>query len=337
MHIYEMGYQGEERHDLARVTAVWRGRLDLMTEEGPRNGIMRGMWDKLPVTGDFVQICPLDGETCLAEGILPRRTVFERRDPTVGRDKGAQAVAANFDTVFIVTSLNGDFSTRRLERYLTLAWQSGGEPVFVLTKKDLCPHAETLKKAAEALGAPALCISAKTGEGMEQLDPWLQPGKTTALLGSSGVGKSSLVNALMGEKVMKTNVTRQVDESKGRHTTTHRELLFLANGAMLIDTPGMREMGMWDVSEGLEKAFPEVEALLNKCRFRNCRHESEPGCAVKMAIENGEVTRERVMQYFQLKKEARFSDDPGGALREKYERNKAIAKAMRLQRNGRGK
>lgn len=197
-------------------------------------------------------------------------------------------MAANFDTVFILQSLNHDFNERRLERYVTLAWQSGAVPAVVLTKADLTQDSAEARRRAERLaaGVGVFAVSAKTGEGLAALDGYLRPGKTVVFLGSSGVGKSSLLNALAGEELMETGGIRE-DDSRGRHTTTHRQLFRLDSGAMVIDTPGMRELGMWDVSEGLSEAFTDVQALLGRCRFSDCRHQQEPGCAVREALETG--------------------------------------------------
>ena len=337
MDIYEMGYRGEEIENVCRVTATQRNRFELMTAEGSAQGILKGEWDALPTVGDFVKARALPGGSYLMEALLPRRTLFERRDPTAGREKGAQAVAANMDYVFILTSLNRDFRVERLERYLTLTWQSGAEPVIVLTKKDICPDPAPYAAKAEGLGAKVYCVSAVTGEGMDDLQPYLRSGVTIALLGSSGVGKSSLVNYLMGGDVMRTHATRHVDAAKGSHTTTHRQLLFLPGGAMLMDTPGMRELGMWDVSAGLTEAFPEIGALESACRFRDCKHRNEPGCAVRAALEAGTISPKRLQQYMALKSEARYAGSFGETMRKKQEEKRALARAMRKERNGRGR
>ena len=337
MDIYAMGYRGTDPENVCRVTAAHRNRFELMGRDGAALGILKGQWPVLPTVGDFVRARPLPGGEMLMEALLPRRTLFERRDPTVGRDRGAQAVAANMDYVFIMTSLNRDFRVERLERYLTLTRQSGAEPVILLTKKDICPDPGPWAAQAEGLGARVHCVSAVTGEGMDELAAYLRPGITAALLGSSGVGKSSLVNYLMGEDVMRTHATRSVDASKGSHTTTYRQLLFLPGGAMLMDTPGMREMGMWDVSTGLGEAFPEIEALEKACRFRNCGHQSEPGCAVRRALEAGDISPKRLGQYLALKREARYSGSAGETERKKQEEKSALTRAMRRERAGRGK
>ena len=256
---------------------------------------------------------------------LPRRTFFSRREPgPVPRDK---AVASNFDYVFIMQSLNQDFNPKRLERYLALSWQSGATPVILLTKADLVEDYWDYLTQVErvAVGVNTHVVSAHTGQGLNRLNAYLQPGKTVVFLGSSGVGKSSLVNALAGQEIMAVSAIRE-DDSKGRHTTTPRQLIRLDSGVMVIDTPGMRELGMWDVSEGLVDAFADVESYLGRCRFSDCRHESEPGCAIKSAIAAGELDPMRWESYKNLKEEALTKDE---LLRRKHEWSKGVAKFSR--------
>ena len=322
----------------ARINAVHKERYALVCEHGETYGRLKtkeyyGGLEEFPTAGDFVLIrCNPAGDSQIVK-TLPRRTFFARRDPTSGR--GEQAVAANFDYVFIMQSLNQNFNARRLERYLTLAWQSGAAPVVVLTKADLAASCEPYLRTAEGLaaGAPVHAVSAKTGEGLGDLAAYLSPGKTVVFLGSSGVGKSSLVNALAGEEIMTVSGIREQD-GKGRHTTTHRQLILLPNGAMIIDTPGMRELGMWDVSDGLGEAFADVEQYLGQCRFRNCSHQTEPGCAVKAAIANGDLSPERWESYVNLKAEASYADNKPAALRQKQQKFKTIAKLNRQRPNG---
>ena len=271
-----------------------------------------------------------DGDSRIIK-TLERKTYFSRRDPDKGR--GEQAVAANFDYVFIMQSLNHDFNPKRLERYLTAARQSKAEPVIVLTKADLTDDylSYIIDASNVAPGVTTCIISAKTGYGMDELAPYLQKGKTLVFLGSSGVGKSSLVNALAGETIMGTNGIRE-DDGKGRHTTTHRELIMLNNGAMIIDTPGMRELGMWDVTEGLGDAFSDIEELSQRCRFRDCRHENEPGCAVREAIENGALDESRFESYRKIKTEAKYSGNTADYRRQKEQFFKSIAISERKKR-----
>lgn len=320
----------------ARITAVHKERYELVCEYGDICGRLKPKeyyegTEEFPTTGDFVLIrYNPDGDSLIIR-TLPRRTYFSRRDPTPGR--GEQAVAANFDHVFIIQSLNHDFNTRRMERYLTLAWQSGAVPVVVLTKADLVDDCSPYLRAAESLavGAAVYAVSSRTGEGLDKLAAYIVPGKTSVFLGSSGVGKSSLVNALAGEEIMTVNGIREGD-SKGRHTTTHRQLIMLKNGSMIIDTPGMRELGMWDAAEGLCEAFSDVEQYLGKCRFRNCRHESEPGCAIKAAVESGELSAERWASYNNLRADAEYSDDKAAYLRQKRKKNMEIAMYQKQQK-----
>lgn len=253
---------------------------------------------------------------------LPRKSFFSRLDGWHGVE---QAVAANMDVVFAVQSLNENFNVKRLERYLTLAWNSGAQPVVVLTKADLPgDHQAMVEAAYEVAGeAPVLALSAKTGQGMEQLDAYLKPRVTAAFLGSSGVGKSSLINALAGQEVMDTGGIRE-DDARGRHTTTHRQLLRLPSGVLVIDTPGMRELGMWDAAEGLSAAFPDVERFLGQCRFHDCRHGQEPGCAIRGALERGELSPQRWKNYRQLAGESSASQRM-----KRGQRSKALAKQQR--------
>ena len=278
-----------------------------------------------PTVGDVVRLEWQPAGDSRITATMPRKTYFSRLDPS-SFGHWEQAVAANFNYVFILQSLNHDFNLARAERYLTLAWQSGAQPVIVLTKADLVEDSTPMVTAARniAIGVPVLAISAATGQGLAALQAYLSPGKSVVLLGSSGVGKSSLVNALLGEKTMAVGAIREED-SRGRHTTTHRQLLFLPSGAAIIDTPGMRELGMWDVSQGLGSAFADVEQWLGRCRFSDCTHRTEPGCAVRFAIERGELPEDRWLSYCKLKREARFTEDKDAALQEKRARNKKIA------------
>ena len=308
----------------ARVIAVHRERFELICEYGNVSGRLKSSVyfnqssEEFPTAGDFVLIdYNQNGDSRIIK-TLPRKTFFSRRDPTPGR--GEQAVAANFDYVFIMQSFNRDFNLKRLERYLTIAWQSGALPAVILTKADLADdygeQVREVRKIAKSAGVYA--VSAVTGQGLNELADYLKPKKTLVFLGSSGVGKSSLVNALAGEPLMVVKAIRE-DDSRGRHTTTHRELIMLPPPleCMIIDTPGMRELGLWEVSEGLEEMFGDIEQYFGQCAFSDCRHESEPNCAIKSALESGELSRERWESYLKLKRDASFSEDKAEYLRKR--------------------
>ena len=325
----------------ARVTAVHRERYELVCEYGEVYGRLKtknyygqeysGVREEFPTTGDFVTIRYNPAGDSQILQTLPRKTFFSRKDPTPGR--GEQAVAANFDYCFLMQSMNQNFNEKRLERYLTLAWQSGAIPVVILSKADLQQeHAAYISKVQRvAAGVAIHAVSARTGEGLDALKPYTASGKTLVFLGSSGVGKSSLVNALAGEELMAVKEIREED-GKGRHTTTHRQLIMLQCGAMIIDTPGMRELGMWDVTTGLGEAFGDVEQFLGQCRFRDCKHQTEPGCAIRAAIESGELSAERWNSYSRLQREARYSAAKEGMLRHKEEKFKKIAEANKQRK-----
>ncbi len=315
----------------ARITAVHRDRYEIVCCHGIvpavlKNGVYRnGTGELFPTAGDFVVIQYEEYGDSLIIKTLPRRSFFSRRDPTPGR--GEQAVAANFDYVFIMSSLNKDFNINKIERYLTLAWQSGGSPVILLTKADLPESHDEQINAAEriAFGVPVILVSIISGQGIEEISKILTPSKTAVFLGSSGVGKSSLVNALSGNNLMNVKEIRE-DDSRGRHTTTHRQLMLLPSGGIVIDTPGMRELGMWEISEGIKTAYADVEEILARgCKFSDCRHRTEPGCAVKNALQSGELPHERWQNYLKLQKEARFTDNKAAALEQKHKRNKEIS------------
>ncbi len=324
----------------ARITAVHKERYELICEYGYTFGRLKtsiyyfGGLEDFPTTGDFVVIDYNPSGDSQIIKTLNRKSFFSRRDPTPGR--GEQAVAANFDYVFIMQSLNFDFNLKRMERYITLAWQSGAVPVVILTKADLVEDYSEQMRAAQkvAAGIGVYPISTITGFGLDTLKDYLKPGKPIVFLGSSGVGKSSLVNALVGQEIMAVNDIRE-DDSRGRHTTTHRQLIRLPSGVMIIDTPGMRELGMWDVSIGLGEAFSDVKSYFGRCKFNDCRHQTEPGCAVRAAFESGELSKERWESYLQLKREAKFSDDKEGYLRQKQQWHKDLAKwSKKMKKNG---
>ncbi|MFF2885978.1 ribosome small subunit-dependent GTPase A [Paenibacillus sp. NPDC057967] len=318
-----------------RITAVHRERYEVVCQHGEigaklKSGIYyNGITDeRFPTVGDYVRLQYNPGGDSLIVKTDERKSSFSRSDysghaAAYVKSILEQLVAANFDYVFIMASLNYDFNVKRIERYLTMAWQSGAQPVIVLTKADLSHQvSEQLQQVREiAIGADVFAISSKTGDGLDELKGYLQPRKTIVFLGSSGVGKSSLVNALAEEEVMKVSDIREVD-SKGRHTTTHRQLTLLNNGVMVIDTPGMRELGLWDADSGISETFTDVEALFPQCKFADCTHEREPGCAVKQSIQSGTLREDRWQRYLQLKKENSFVTNKAAYLREKDKSHK---------------
>jgi ribosome biogenesis GTPase len=274
---------------------------------------------QLPVTGDWVALrIPSDEGAAQIMAVLPRVTRFSRR--AAGKGEREQVVAANLDYAFLVTGLDNDFSPRRIERYLTATWDSGATPVVILNKLDLCADPASRIDAVRevALGTAIHAVSALRGDGLEELAGYCLPGQTVALLGSSGVGKSTLINRLLGSGSQSTQPVRE--DGRGRHTTTRRELLFCAQGGMVIDTPGMRELQLWDDDEGLQMTFDEIETLARNCRYRDCRHQGEPGCAVQAAVDAGTLSVERLSSLHKLQRELAWLDrreDSTGELAEK--------------------
>jgi ribosome biogenesis GTPase len=255
--------------------------------------------------GDWVALRPPTGDgRAMIHAILPRTSKFSRK--SAGQRTDEQVVAANVDTIFLVSGLDGDFNPRRIERYLTAAWDSGAQPVVVLNKLDRCDDPERclLETEAVAMGVPVHRVSALTGQGCDALRDYLGPGLTVGLLGSSGVGKSTLINRLLGREVQKTGDVRESDD-RGKHTTTHRELFRVPTGGLLIDTPGLRELQLWEADQGIESAFADIEELAEDCRFGDCGHAGEPGCAVEEALASGTLAPERLESYCKLQRELR--------------------------------
>ena len=306
-----------------RIVVQQRGGYRLITEAGEIDARATGPLMKAasdiarPTAGDWVAVEARPGQTtALVHAVLPRSTAFIRK--ASGPRAGAQVVAANVDVALLVASLNANLNPRRLERYLATTHESGAQPVIVLTKSDLAEFLDedVAEIEAIALGAPVLAISARTGQGLDALDTWLRPGQTAVLLGSSGAGKSTLLNVLAGEERMATREVRATDD-RGRHTTTHRELVLLPSGALILDTPGMRELGLWDADEGVSATFADIEALAAQCKFRDCSHGEEPGCAIQAAIDAGELDPGRLYNYEKLQAELahdRRRQDPVAAL-----------------------
>lgn len=261
-----------------------------------------------PAVGDWVAVTTgPDGQQGTIHAVIPRRSEFTRKAAGPRLDK--QTVAANIDTVFLTSALDNsrNFNLRRLERYLTVAWQSGASPVIVLNKVDLCPVPEKYIMEAEqsAAGVPVHAVSATENIGMDYLKSYIPPGRTAAFIGPSGVGKSALINSLLGTERQATGEVRE-DDKRGRHTTTMRELIFLPGGGMVIDTPGIKELGIWGDEDDLAGVFDDIESLALECRFKDCSHDTEPGCAVKEALRIGELDSARFESYRKLQKELRF-------------------------------
>ena len=289
----------------ARVLSQEKGFYRIITDKGEKLAEVSGKFryqatfsSEYPAVGDFVLVnWNESGNSAIIESLLPRKSAFIRK--AAGEPQQEQIVAANIDTIFLCMALNNDFNIRRLERYLSIAWDSCAMPVVVLTKSDLC----------------------------DDLDYKLSEVSSIAFIGSSGVGKSTLINLLLGKEQLKTNGLRNDD--KGRHTTTHRELFLLPSGGMVIDTPGMRELGMWDNDTGIDRTFTEIETLASQCKFRNCTHKNEPGCAVLKALETGELEIDRWNSYQKLKAESSYIEDKESYLIAKGKREKEISKLIK--------
>jgi ribosome biogenesis GTPase len=327
-----------------RVAIQQRGSFHVITEHGElRAGLAGRLVHAVPegghpVVGDWVAVAarPTEG-TATIQDVLPRRTLFTRQ---AAGGRHAQAIAANIDIALLVSSINDDLNPRRLERYLAAAWARGARPVLVLTKTDLCADPAAWIAAAEAIafGVDVLAVSAVSGSGMAEFARLLRPGETCVLAGSSGVGKSTLVNALAGADIMATGGIRE-DDAKGRHTTTHRELIRLPGGALLLDTPGMRAFGLIDAQDGLGVAFDDIEALAGACRFRDCSHTTEPGCEIIAALEAGSLDAGRLKNFQKLQREldrAARREDP--IARAAVHRQRVVlARAQRAGKKHRGK
>lgn len=301
-----------ERYELFMDSMTFYGRLKAADFYNAKEIV------DFPTVGDEVELIYNESGDSLITKVLPRKSVFLRLNATQGLPD--QAVAANFDYVFITMSLNRDFHISKLERYLTVAWQSGGTPVIVLTKADLCEDREQYLSRLRtiAVGVEVFCVSSKTGEGVAEMEHYFLEGNTIVLLGSSGVGKSSFVNLLMGKQEMNTGGIREAD-AQGRHTTTYKQCMFLpenitlptgeslSGGGRIIDTPGMRKLLAGEVEEGIQTSFEDIDTLIAACRFSDCRHETEPGCAVRAALEDGTLDKRRWKTYQSLQGEEAYS------------------------------
>ena len=326
-----------ENLSIGRVILQEKGLYRIVTEKGEQLAEVSGKFrynaktvSDFPSVGDFVMTDNSGNGNAVIHHILDRKSCFMRK--AAGSDRQEQVVASNIDTLFLCMSLNNDFNLRRMERYLSIAWDSGASPVIVLTKADLCEdiHSRLSETEGIAFGVDIIVTSSMEKDGYKKLMPYMTDGKTVAFIGSSGVGKSTLINRLMGEELLETNGLRNDD--KGRHTTTHRELLLLPTGGMVIDTPGMRELGMWDSAAGIDRTFSDIEELAAQCKFSNCSHSGEKGCAVCAAIENGLISADRLISYNKLRAELSYSEDSEGYLAAKQRKFKEIAKYNRSNR-----
>lgn len=331
----------DKKETMALITAVHRERYEIVIQDEIQKNTYARLKNSVyyqdkaevpfPTVGDYVKVLPNESGDALIIDTEPRRTVFYRENPTPGMEK--QAVAANFDYVLITMSMNHDFNQNRLDRYLTVAWESGAAPIVVLTKLDLCDDAKYYESLVQmqAPGVDVCTVSSVTGEGMAAVKKYLTPGKVAVILGSSGVGKSTFVNALCGEMIMDTGAIRE-DDSKGRHTTTYRQMLSLPGGAYIIDTPGMRVLGVTETEQGMDTAFADIEQLAEQCRFRNCTHQSETGCAIQAAIANGTLSPKRFENFRKISAEAAHAKQ-----REETARRKQLRSVQRKKKTVRQK
>lgn len=294
----------------ARIISVQRHLYSILSEYGELKGEITGKFryevqsiEKYPAVGDWVGITKKEQEDkAIIYFVLPRKTSLSRKTPGIKTEE--QIICANIDTSFLVSTFDRDFNLRRIERYLSLVWDSGANPVIILNKADLCTDIEKFIREVESisLGVPVLCMSALKKSGVEQIYNYLKEGKTAVFLGSSGTGKSTIINHLLEAPKQATNSLR--DNSKGRHTTTHRELFMIPDRrGMVIDNPGMREIQLWANEDIIEKTFVDIEALSQRCKFNNCSHTKEPGCAIKEALEEGSLEPKRLESYFKQKGE----------------------------------
>ena len=338
--IHEVNWEeiNNEKCIPGRITLEHKKMYRVITTEGEWLSVCSGTMQyeaterrDFPAVGDWVAVEKMPGEERgIIHAILPRTSLFSRK--VAGMTIAEQIIAVNIDIVFLVMSMNNDFNARRLERYLVATYDSGATPVVVLTKKDVCVNPSFYIEEAKsiALGAEIFGVSNVTGEGIDELTTLLKNNKTAALLGSSGVGKSSLMNAICGSEMMAVQDIRE-DDDKGRHTTTHRELVKIPTGGILIDTPGMREFQLWDNNESLDSGFQDINELANKCKFNDCQHSNEPGCAIRDALSIGALAKDRYSSYLKLQKELAFLERKMDRAAQVEERNKwkKVTKSMK--------
>jgi ribosome biogenesis GTPase len=331
MNISELGWNGffeshfnevkQGEQIPARVSCQHKNRYDILCEHGTMTATVSGRFQHestfiadYPAVGDWVVISARPDEgTATIHRVLPRKSSFSRKAILAGGRKGVggqteeQILASNIDTVFLVSGLDQDFNIRRIERYVSIAWDSGASPVVILNKADVCREVEERVGEVEsvAIGVPVHAISATEKTGLDGIRPYLAPGKTVVFLGSSGVGKSTIINSIVGEDILRTGGLRRGDQ-RGRHTTTYREMIVLPSGAIVIDTPGMREIQLWSDDDGVSRTFADIAEFAEKCRFRDCKHQGEPGCAVIQALEDGSLDEGRYESYLKLQKELKY-------------------------------
>jgi len=332
----------------ARVAREDKNLYLIYTEKGEMIATVSGRfrynaidYGNFPAVGDWVAVKTREEEgKATIHSLLPRKSKFSRK--VAGFKTEEQVLASNIDTVFLVSGLDENFNLRRIERHMTIAWDSGATPVIILNKTDLCDDVDSKVEmvGASFLGVTVLAMSAVKNEGLTQLQVYMTHGNTSVFLGSSGVGKSTIINGLLGDDRFKTGEVRESD-SKGRHTTTHREMIFIPTGGIVIDTPGMRELQLWTVDEGIENIFGDIEDLTSACRFSDCSHIHEPGCAIQEAIDCGRLNIKRFNSYLRLQEETKkltLRQDDKAFLRDKKKRNKQISmmskKLKKMDKNG---
>ncbi len=351
MKLIDLGWNSTSDHvDLYKDQAMIIGRVvretrhiySIETESGRKNARVSGQFhynandsSEYPVIGDWTAVKD-EGDMLIIDGVLPRKSSFSRK--VAGEKTEEQVIAANMDVIFIVFGLDGgrNFTVRGLERYLTMAWDSGAEPIIILNKVDVCedPQQALYEAESAAMGVPVYLVSAHNASGIDDMTQHLSAGKTAIFLGPSGVGKSALSNVLLGREIQRTGEQRKGD-LRGRHTTTNKELLFLSSGAMIIDSPGLRELQLWGDVETIDRSFREIAELAKNCRFTNCSHQQEPGCAVQQALVDGSLDYGRFENYRNMSQEMLYlaeKQDVKGRI-ERKTRDKKLAKKIRQYKN----